>query len=462
MTESTSFRLRPQEEAGEPGKLQELLASEKVSWPIHLKPVQWTPTSDAPIDAARYTSQAFHDLEAGRLWPRVWQLACREEQVLNVGDCFVYEITGRSVLVVRGHDQKLRAFYNACLHRGRQLRNQSGCANELRCPFHGFTWSLEGEFSSVPCSWDFRHLENRDMRLPELRCEVWNGFVFVNFDEKAPPLVEYLGVIPEHFANFGLERSCTLIHVQKHIACNWKVGQEAFFESLHARTTHPQLMPFIADVDSQYDVLGEHVSRMITPSGVPSSHLEGVTEAEVLQANLANSGRMAAADISQMQLPEGVCAREYVGELIRKRFQEASGRDLSQASLSELQDAVLYTVFPNMQLWAGHSVNLVYRFIPNGNDPEHCIFDLRMLGRYPEGQPCPPAPSVQVLKEDESFTDNVKGIGALAKVLDQDMRNLPYMTAGLKSLRDGHIELANYQEVRIRHHHQTLDKYLGL
>lgn len=455
------LRLRPQEQAGNPHKLQELLAEETVPVPPSFQATDWK-SDDRPIDASRYTSQAFHDLEAQRLWPRVWQFVCREEQVPAVGDCFVYEITGRSVLVVRGKDMKLRAFYNACLHRGRMLRHQAGRANELACPFHGFAWSLDGECSSKPCEWDFKHLDDESMRLPQLRCETWQGFIFVNYDDSAPPLLEYLEVIPDHFANFGLERSCTLVHIQKHIACNWKAGQEAFFESLHARTTHPQLMPFIADVDSQYDVFGENVSRMITPSGVPSSHIEEISEDEVLRVNLSNSGRMAASDIGQIQLPEGIPARKHLGELIRQRFQQASGRDLSLATLSELQDAVLYTVFPNMQIWAGHSVNLVYRFIPNGNDADRCIFDIRMLGRYPLGQDCPPAPLPQVLGEDDSFVEKVSSIGPLAKVLDQDMRNLPYMNTGLRSLRDGKVQLASYQELRIRHHHQTLDKYLGL
>lgn len=455
------LRLRPQEQAGNPHKLQELLAEETVPVPLSYQPTDWK-SDDRPIDASRYTSQAFHDLEAQRLWLRVWQFVCREEQVPAVGDCFVYEITGRSVLVVRGKDMKLRAFYNACLHRGRMLRHQAGRANELVCPFHGFAWSLDGECRSKPCEWDFKHLDDESMRLPQLRCETWQGFVFVNYDDSAPSLLEYLEVIPDHFANFGLERSCTLVHIQKHIACNWKAGQEAFFESLHARTTHPQLMPFIADVDSQYDVFGENVSRMITPSGVPSSHIEEISEDEVLRVNLSNSGRMAASDIGQIQLPEGIPARKHLGELIRQRFQQASGRDLSLATLSELQDAVLYTVFPNMQIWAGHSVNLVYRFIPNGNDADRCIFDIRMLGRYPLGQDCPPAPLPQVLGEDDSFVEKVSSIGPLAKVLDQDMRNLPYMNTGLRSLRDGKVQLASYQELRIRHHHQTLDKYLGL
>ena len=226
------------------------------------------------------------------------------------------------------------------------------------------------------------------------------------------------------------------------------------------RTTHPHLITFIADVDSQYDAFGDNVTRMITASGEPSSHVEGVIADKVLHDTLSSSGRMAGMDLSQFKLPEGMSVREYIARINRERFSAASGRDLSNASMSELQDAILYSVFPNLQIWAGYFVNFVYRFIPNGNDPDRCIFDFRMLGRYQESSARPPAPATQVLGEDDSFTEHTTGIGPLAKVLDQDMRNLPHMVRGLKSSRDGTVQLAHYQELRIRHFHQRLDTFL--
>lgn len=461
MSEKIVHRLRPQETAGNPMKLQELLASEQVPVAEHFQPRRWE-CGDAPLDAARYTTRSFHDREVAKLWPKVWQFACREEQVLEKGDVYVHDIVDRSILVVRGGDGVLRAFYNSCLHRGRALRHTSGRSAELRCPFHGFTWSLDGQFVSKPCAWDFEHLKDEEMRLPQLRCESWGGFVFVSENPEAPSLLEYLGPIPEHFAGYGLERSCTLVHIQKRIPCNWKLGQEAFMESMHTRTTHPQILGFIACVDSQYDIFDDHVSRMATPSGVASSHLEGVSEADILRDNLANSGRMSAAEVAGVALPLGSDARSFLGEMVRKRFSDASGRDLSQATHSELQDAILYSVFPNVQIWAGYFVNIVYRFVPDGDNPDRCLLDMRMLGRYPEGETCPPAPAAQFLDIEDSFSEKAQGLGPLSKIFDQDMRNLQHMTKGLKSSRDGKVQLAHYQEVRIRHHHETLDKYLAL
>lgn len=458
MHDDAPIRTRPQDGAGEPQKVQALLAAETVPVPAHLRPAP-ADLGDDPIDVARYVSREFHEREARKLWPKVWQFVCRDEQIAAPGDCQVYDIIDRSVLLVRGDDGQVRAFRNACLHRGRALRTTSGRAQELRCPFHGFTWGLDGGFKSLPCAWDFKHLDATALKLPQLRCETWGGFIFVNFDEQAPPLHEYLGVLPEHFRDYGFEQACTLVHVQKRIACNWKIGQEAFFESMHSRTTHPHILTFIADVDSQYDIFGDHISRMITPSTVPSSHLEGVSEARVMHDSLVASGRMASTDAQKHQLPAGMSAREYIGELNRQVFAQLSGRDLKHATRSELQDAILYSVFPNLQIWAGYFGNICYRFIPDGDDHDHCLFDIRLIGRHPPDQPKPPPPPLRRLADDEPF-EAVAELGALAPVFDQDMRNLPFMTKGLKSLRDGRIQLAHYQELRIRHHHQTLDRYL--
>ncbi|HET8705259.1 MAG TPA: aromatic ring-hydroxylating dioxygenase subunit alpha, partial [Pseudomonadales bacterium] len=376
----------PQDHVGDPLKFQELLAQEKVPVPEFLRPVR-IEMSDADLSVDRYISADFHQQEAQQLWPKVWQFVGREEQILAPGDHLVYDIVERSVIVMRGEDGVIRGFYNSCLHRGRALRNTDGNCRELRCPFHGFTWDLQGEFKSMPCAWDFQHVCSEHRQLPQVKVDTWGGFIFINFDEKAEPLRDYLEVLPAHFADYLMDRSCTLLHVQKRIPCNWKIGQEAFFESLHARATHPHILTFIADVDSQYDILGRHISRMVTPSTVPSPHLSGVSEARLLHDSLAASGRMASSDADAHQLPAGMSAREYIGELNRQTFGAAAGADLSHATSAELQDAILYSVFPNLQIWAGYFGNIVYRFIPDGNNHESCIFDVRLLGRHAPDQP---------------------------------------------------------------------------
>ncbi|HEY2503707.1 MAG TPA: Rieske 2Fe-2S domain-containing protein [Mycobacterium sp.] len=98
-------------------------------------------SEDLPVE--RYVSEEYARLEAERLWPKVWQMACREEEIPQVGDYHVYEIATYSILVVRVAEDQIKAYHNSCLHRGTQLKDVSGSAPFIRCPFHGWTWNLE-------------------------------------------------------------------------------------------------------------------------------------------------------------------------------------------------------------------------------------------------------------------------------------------------------------------------------
>jgi len=447
----------PPEDVGDPNGFQRLLAQEKVPVPEYLRqrPLPRPGSEDLPIE--RYTSPEFFRRETERLWPKVWQLVTREENIPAAGDHVVYDIIDESVIVIRGDDGGIRAFVNSCLHRGRALRAGSGCVSQLRCPFHGFSWDLRGALKSLPCVWDFPHLPPEQLSLPQLRVETWGGFVFLNFDAQAPSLREYLGVLPEHLDRFSLEKCFTAIHVQKRIPCNWKAGQEAFVEALHVKGTHPAIMTYTADVDSQYDVFSDHICRMITPFTIPSPNIEGVSQQRIVQDVLAMQGNAGAPP----EIPPDVSAREFLGERNRQLFGAAIGEDLSGATYAELLDAMLYGVFPNTQIWGGYYGNLVYRFIPDGNDPDRCLFDVRVLARVPDGTPRPPPAPVRKLDEDDSFS-TITEWGGLGEVFDQDIRNLRFMSKGMKASHKRTISLANYQESRIRHMHRTLDRYLGL
>ena len=103
----------------------------------------------------RYTTKRYHDLEVAKLWKKVWQFTCREEDIPEPGDHYRYDIAGMSFLVVRTETGEIKAYPNACLHRGRMLKEFDGNAAELRCPFHGFCWKLDGTLSDIPADWDF-------------------------------------------------------------------------------------------------------------------------------------------------------------------------------------------------------------------------------------------------------------------------------------------------------------------
>ncbi|MBR9911788.1 MAG: aromatic ring-hydroxylating dioxygenase subunit alpha [Gammaproteobacteria bacterium] len=439
---------------------QDLLDLEEVEVPAYLRENTNPYMGDEDLDVARWVEREYHELEKEKLWPKVWQMACREEDIPEVGDHHIYEVINQSVIVVRSSANEIKGFINSCLHRGRILRDDDGCVQEFKCPFHGATWSLDGEFKGIPCQWDFRHFEEKDMRLPQVKVGTWGGFVFINFDENAEPLEEFLKPLPEHFARFPLHDYYKGAHVQRVVQCNWKVGAEAFMESFHTIATHREILTFTGDANSQYDTFGDNVSRSVTPMGVASPHLPGVTEADTMRDILELSGRMATDSADGHEMPEGLTARKYVAETNRKMFSDIIGESLDDATMSELEDAILYSAFPNFQVWTGYHGNIVYRFLPNGDDHNSCIFETMLLMRYPKGSKRPESAQKTVLRPDQAFSE-AKELGGLGPVFDQDDSNMPAVQRGMLASKKGAVSLASYQESRIRHMHQTIDKYLN-
>ena len=227
------------------------------------------------VPARVYYAHDVHDLEVERLWSRVWQLACLAEEIPEVGDYHVYDIAHLSFLIVRTAPDQIKAYRNACLHRGRKLREHHGRgASSLRCPFHGWCWELNGSLREIPCQWDFPDVDMADYGLPEALVGVWHGFVFINPDRNAAPLADYLGDLADHFEFVPFERRYKAAHVSKLMPMNWKTCQEAFMESYHVVATHPTLMESLGDANSRYDTFGNY-SRAMTATGVPSPHLDG-------------------------------------------------------------------------------------------------------------------------------------------------------------------------------------------
>lgn len=442
---------------------QQLLDRETRPVPAALRDSAEVYLGSESLGVQRYLSRDYHELEKRKLWPRVWQCLCRESEVADAGDFYVHDIAGTSVLLVRAESGELQAFPNACLHRGRQLKNSTtsglGNSRDLTCPFHGFRWNLAGEFQGAPCAWDFPHIDAENFSLPTLRIDTWGGWVFVNIDGEASPLRDYLGVLHRHFERWSPEHTYKAMHIKKVLRCNWKLAHEAFIESLHTVTTHPQLLPYTGDSNSQYDCFNDHVSRTITPMGLASPHVPGTTEEQAVHQWLTIYG--VASEDQLPEVPDGVSARDYLGELNIARFSEMYEQDLSAfVTHSEVLDAILYSVFPNFAPWAGYRPNVTYRFLPWDDRPDMCSMEIMLMMRYPQSQARPRDAAVQFVPVDQRLADTPGIEPGLAAVFDQDFSNLPRVHAGLRSLQSGQIELANYQEVRIRHFHQTLDKYI--
>ncbi|HEY5681719.1 MAG TPA: aromatic ring-hydroxylating dioxygenase subunit alpha [Pseudomonadales bacterium] len=431
---------------------QELIAQDPVAPPKTLTLENaYQPGIATRVPVSRYASKEFHDLEMEKLWPRVWQMACREEEIPEVGNYTIYEIGSFSIVVVRTN-QGIKAHHNVCRHRGRRLCDHPGHASSFICPFHGFSWNIDGSLRSVTSEWDFPHIDKDELTLTPVRCETWAGWVFVNMDMNAEPLMDFLGDLPAHFAVWEPENRYIEAHVAKIMSCNWKACQEAFMEAFHVINTHPQILVGIGDENTQYDVWG-NFSRAITPNGTPSPHLRFEPD----EQELFDSVTMRYMDRPSLgEVPEGMTARAMMAAGARPAIAAlvGEGKDLSDASLS---DSIYYTLFPNFHPWGGYN-RIVYRFRPYKNHHDKSIMECYYLSPFAGERP-EPAP-VHWLGEDEDWTEATE-LGILAKVFQQDTFNLPKVQIGLEAAQYEEIVLANYQESKLRHFHTLLEEWIG-
>lgn len=480
------------------------------------------PAGNTRVPAGVYTSKAWHDLEVEKLWGRVWQLACLEEEIPEIGDYHVYDIASMSFLIVRSAPDEIKAYRNACLHRGRKLRTCAGKgAANLRCAFHGWAWNLDGSLKEIPCQWDFPDIEPDLYGLPEARVDTWQGFVFINPDRDAAPLAEFLGDIDEHFTHLPFDKRYKAAHVRKLMPMNWKVCQEAFMEAYHTVATHPTLMQNLGDANSRYDVYGNY-SRAISPHAVESPHLanmpqyerltdglqfarwkhpmsghiyERIEEDRVRVTNLdgqdsffdaegnwlegpqtqadphlcmwVGGPNMAGFDEVPLMLPPPVETPEEIAQLRataaetkRAALREQWGDllDLDNVSDAEMIDAMFYSVFPNWSPW-GCFHHIFYRFRPNGDDHETCIFEVMLFPPAPDPDNRPPIATITDLGFDDDWTTATE-LGPLAKVFQQDSLNLPHVQTGLKAQEQQEVIFASYNESKIRHFYHHYFRWL--
>lgn len=424
---------------------------------------------DKKVPLSRYYDPAFAELEKEKLWKKSWQYACREEDIANVGDQYRYDVGTLSWFLVRSAPGEIRAFNNSCLHRGTRLCDGNGSTASIKCPFHAWEWNLDGSLKNIPSRWDFAELKSEQYRLPEAQVATWGGYVFINPDPAAAPLASELGVLPAHFKNFAPENRFTAFHIRKLVRANWKITMEAFLESYHVVETHTDSLGFTGDASTQYDIWEDgnsHISRLITPSGIPSPHL-GDSASIADAANMtfqAFALAMPGVPVPTYDPNSPHNARTQIAEWRRQMMGAGLGIDLSARADAEMIDSIEYYMFPNFCPWYGEGLPLVYQFLPYGDDPNQSVMSVRLTAPLPGGgAPRPPSAAIRHIGFDELF-NTAPEIGLLAIIFDQDMSNLPRIQAGLKAASDARAvaTFGRYQEQRIRHFHEVLEKKLGL
>src|SRR6185295_7581155 len=174
------------------------------------------------LPASLYTSPGVLKLEQEGLFSKMWVCAGREADIPAAGDYFTHQIAGESVIVLRGGDGAVRAFYNVCRHRGARLLD-AACGKGLSrvvCPYHAWTYRLDGTLTQVPRMDE--GFARESFGLVPVRAGTWAGFIFINLDDTAEPLEKYLADLPV-LARFKMEDLRLGKRIEYEVAANWKL-----------------------------------------------------------------------------------------------------------------------------------------------------------------------------------------------------------------------------------------------
>jgi phenylpropionate dioxygenase-like ring-hydroxylating dioxygenase large terminal subunit len=196
-----------------------------------------------------YFSEEIFRLEREKIFYREWVCAAREEDLPNPGDYLVIDLAGESVLVIRTREGRLAAHYNVCRHRGSRLISD-GCkgslAGTIRCPYHSWTYTLEGQLRTAPFLDEENGFTRSDLSLHPVAVECWAGFLFLNLTPAETRTREYtlaaqLGPVPERLCRYPLAELRSAHRIVYQVEANWKVMLENYNECYHCGPVHPEL-----------------------------------------------------------------------------------------------------------------------------------------------------------------------------------------------------------------------------
>jgi len=421
--------------------------------------------TDDAVPRGRYTNAEFAALEFDRLWSRVWQVACREEEIAEVGEFCEYQIGDQSILVVRSAPEAIRAFHNTCLHRGTRLAEGSGSFDDacIRCRYHAWRYALDGALVEVVDEHEFDPIPP-GTGLHTVRADCWGGFVWVCLDADAPPLAAYLDPLPTLLAPYHLDRLRLRTYLSTVLPANWKVAVDAFNEGYHVQGTHPQLLPWTDDVSLEYEPLGLHAHygrlpnarRQLRPSPrlglAPGDYDEG----EILENFIRGLGGLfykeegdLVAEIRSMGLDGGSMLSHY--QKGRRAMLAARGVAVEEFADDQLTSADDVYFFPNMVGPIYPGIAIVFRVRPNGLDPDSCIKDTWFLAWPEPGSP----PTRATRRFYPEWTERDWG-----EITNQDYANMAHVQIGMKSRGGPPLRLNRRQESNVLHMHHMIDRYL--
>lgn len=438
-------------------------------------PVPFEITQPDRIPAERYYDPHFFELEKEHLWPHVWQMACRLEEIPNIGDYIVYRILDKSVIVVRTGPDAIKAYHNHCRHRGVELvQTQGRTSGGFICPFHGWRWDTEGNSTFVYGQEAFSEANmcKDDLNLIPVKLDIWGGCAWINFDNDAPPLRDSLEPFATAMDAWKVEDLKVDWWLSARLPCNWKLGMEAFMEGYHVATTHPQLL--LPGVQPRP---GEHFWTKIPEENVTVAYWTTfgaqqmpteVKAREFIDLNIhfmellsqgmagmtheqevAIAKRMVDLELPQDPVAASIAWRRAINQAVMDHYESigAPVGDLNEVDAKGYAIGVNFC-FPHYFLLPTFGSASSYRIRPLG--PEECLFELWSLTRFPADEkrerPQPPTP---MAADDPRWPPIPK----------QDFANLPKQQRGLHNGLE-YMRLSHEMEGMISNYQRVIDGFL--
>ncbi len=233
-----------------------------------------------PLDRARhlpgriYAAEEIYEQEKREIFLKDWLCVGRVEEASDPGSYFTFDVLGEPILISRGADSVLRGFFNTCAHRGVTVATESGAAKAFSCPYHGWTYGLDGRLLHAPHMEGVPGFDPAQCGLRPVRLDTWQGWVFVNLGDEPADLTDFLGTAAERLA-FVHAEDCRLANKWTfELPCNWKLGVENFQDVYHLRVLHADTFGSAVDVDNYVPELLErgnfftfHQGAPLTPTG---------------------------------------------------------------------------------------------------------------------------------------------------------------------------------------------------
>ncbi len=204
-----------------------------------------------------FVSDEISRREQEQIFSKQWILVGHQSQIVRNGDYFVAEVNSESLIVIRDKNGRIRGFFNVCRHRGTRLKeNACGHASAIQCPYHAWTYGLDGRLIGAPHMDEVPGFDKADYSLRAVRLALWEGFIFINLDENAMPLEEWFAPLNGKFSHWNMSILRQAKRIEYDVRANWKLMFENYSECYHCPGVHPMLAK-VSPYDSAQNDLSE-------------------------------------------------------------------------------------------------------------------------------------------------------------------------------------------------------------